>query len=29
VAEDEDFFKRVNDFDHQAIAATAKACNFK
>ena len=29
VVEDESFFKRVNDFDHDAIVASAKACALK
>jgi len=29
VPEDQEFFKRINSFDHEAIAASAKACNFK
>jgi NitT/TauT family transport system substrate-binding protein len=29
VVEDEGFFKRVNDFDHDAIIASAKACDIK
>jgi NitT/TauT family transport system substrate-binding protein len=29
LVEDEGFFKRVNDFDHDAIVASAKACDLK